>query len=513
MAKDRAKRMTTIGGMKHRATSRIGAARSAAVRVTLEARTRVWRARASWRCALLLLALLASDAPRAQDAPVVAEADGIAAEMAIEPAAVLLRWRILRPGTSEITDIVATLNGEPMGTPQVQAYPYEGSRTVILLLVDISGPARAEQIQQDKVFAFEIAGRSEPHHETLVAVYDQRPRLFTPGTRALNILGQNILNEPASEAAPDLNTSLASAMETIARQPADRRGIFILTDGYSAEPISVDELAALASEKGVSLSFLLSASDRSSDRDTIAALVARTGGMIVDPAHRAAFAESPFDLIDSGATARFAVPEARPRYFWEPDREFRIAIRYGSDELVLSAERQLPVAGVAATASHVVLTYPAAVAGAGAGSLALFGGLIALLVRRRRSAEPAAEADPAAPLAMLQDIGSAASFPIRATSVRLGRAADNDVVLPDQSISRLHAVLTQEPDGRFSVENRSSTNGTQVNHRFVDKTMLTTGDLITVGTTTLRFTVGHSLRAEASGEPPGEPPQPTSPAS
>jgi hypothetical protein len=51
--------------------------------------------------------------------------------------------------------------------------------------------------------------------------------------------------------------------------------------------------------------------------------------------------------------------------------------------------------------------------------------------------------------------------------VSVGRAPDNDVVIPDRSISRRHAFLKRGPQGGYLVLDAGSSNGTLVNGRSV----------------------------------------------
>lgn len=48
------------------------------------------------------------------------------------------------------------------------------------------------------------------------------------------------------------------------------------------------------------------------------------------------------------------------------------------------------------------------------------------------------------------------------TSYKIGRGSENDIVIDDASISRSHAELISLPDGRFSVRDLGSSNGTMV---------------------------------------------------
>lgn len=77
--------------------------------------------------------------------------------------------------------------------------------------------------------------------------------------------------------------------------------------------------------------------------------------------------------------------------------------------------------------------------------------------------------------------------------VSAGRTSNNDVVIPDSSVSRFHAFFKQTSDGRFQVQDAGSTNGTAVNHDPVpaqgegSPVALKSGDTVTIGRVSLRF--------------------------
>jgi adenylate cyclase len=81
--------------------------------------------------------------------------------------------------------------------------------------------------------------------------------------------------------------------------------------------------------------------------------------------------------------------------------------------------------------------------------------------------------------------GEEHTFPLTATGataarVRLGRGSDNDVVLPDVSVSRYHAELIREPDG-WHVQDLKSTNGVEINRVPVERAPLLPGDRLGIG--------------------------------
>lgn len=70
--------------------------------------------------------------------------------------------------------------------------------------------------------------------------------------------------------------------------------------------------------------------------------------------------------------------------------------------------------------------------------------------------------------------------------VTFGRGAGADVVLESSDLSRHHATFTWV-DGRWTVRDDGSTNGVFVNGVRVERAVLATGDLVTLGQTALRF--------------------------
>lgn len=55
---------------------------------------------------------------------------------------------------------------------------------------------------------------------------------------------------------------------------------------------------------------------------------------------------------------------------------------------------------------------------------------------------------------------------------RIGRSEENDICIPEASISTLHAVIVRLPDGRLQLEDQWSTNGIYFNHRRVTQILL-----------------------------------------
>jgi len=78
-------------------------------------------------------------------------------------------------------------------------------------------------------------------------------------------------------------------------------------------------------------------------------------------------------------------------------------------------------------------------------------------------------------------------------STKIGRATDNDIVIPDVLASRHHATLIPGPSGT-EIRDERSINGTFVNGARVDSAMLHDGDTVTIGNVDLVFRGGTLVR-------------------
>ncbi len=110
--------------------------------------------------------------------------------------------------------------------------------------------------------------------------------------------------------------------------------------------------------------------------------------------------------------------------------------------------------------------------------------IVFILLIRRLMTIPAAEP---LPLARLEILDAGGQVAIPTPIFRIGRAADNDLVLHNDSVSAHHAELQQRRDGSFMIVDLGATNGVWMGEHAVHHERLHDGDVFELGEVRLRF--------------------------
>jgi pSer/pThr/pTyr-binding forkhead associated (FHA) protein len=95
--------------------------------------------------------------------------------------------------------------------------------------------------------------------------------------------------------------------------------------------------------------------------------------------------------------------------------------------------------------------------------------------------------------------GLGSEFPTDAAEARLGRTADNDIVVKDSGASRSHARVF-EKGGKFFCEDMKSANGTKVNASVLNGAVkeLASGDTITIGEVVFTFMLPEKVHTDVN---------------
>ncbi|WP_084437180.1 FHA domain-containing protein [Pseudodonghicola xiamenensis] len=99
---------------------------------------------------------------------------------------------------------------------------------------------------------------------------------------------------------------------------------------------------------------------------------------------------------------------------------------------------------------------------------------------------PPVSPQPALAYVLREDTGE--RLAVRSSRATLGRSASSDLVIGDDSVSRLHAEIREQSDGHFVLTDAGSLNGTKLNDKkLTAASPLRAGDVITLGAVKLRF--------------------------
>lgn len=107
----------------------------------------------------------------------------------------------------------------------------------------------------------------------------------------------------------------------------------------------------------------------------------------------------------------------------------------------------------------------------------------------REVARTARERGPRGTFVVLSGAMAGARISLDKSTLTVGRALDNDIVVEDPRVSRYHAELKLKA-GHFCIRDLRSSNGTIVNGQYVEESVLHDGDSLTLGDTTLVFQAG-----------------------
>ena len=91
---------------------------------------------------------------------------------------------------------------------------------------------------------------------------------------------------------------------------------------------------------------------------------------------------------------------------------------------------------------------------------------------------------------------------LKVGAVSIGRSDDNDIHIKDSTVSSHHAKIVSYFDASY-IEDLGSTNGTFVNGKKIQKHILNPGDVISVGTHSLKVEI-EQITGEVTGSFAGE---------
>lgn len=413
------------------------------------------------------------------------------------------------------TGLSAEAAGANLPVNEIKAYPWTGSLSAMLFVVDTSDPGRQPVIERNKVQIGDVLLAAKPQHHFGLASFDSELRMGAPVGSTADQVTTAARGLTATGMTTELYRSLLGAIEVLAHIQADRRAIVLFSDGQAEDQAYYHEDVIHAALKaGVvinSLGFPRSVA-RSVALQSLRRLSEETGGVFIESDMQfdlpAGFVDRLFGAMDSGG--RFSVDLGPLRKlpaiaaevgltFAMPAGPIAVQVPLTAAPGLLAGNIPLQIAMPPVKAAPVQapatrsrlelwLWYGVPIALV----VLIILALVTLLLIFRRPPTRARPGVPVPvdikPLAYLigQD-SRGARYPIRGEVWRIGRSQDNELTLDDSSVSRRHAEIQRAQDGKFTIIDCESTNGVFVNNEKIGRREIRDGDIIEIGDIVVRF--------------------------
>lgn len=430
------------------------------------------------------------------------------------------------PALDTVTGISATAGDKYLSVEQTATYPWDGAVTAILILVDTSDPARQDVIVENRKIIEQMLGQAGTHDRVGLASFDKTLSLEAPVGAAHEEILAAAGKLHAVGMTTELYRSVLSAINVLKKTQADRKAIYLMSDGLAEDKAyfhqDVVRAARAADVVITSLGFPRSVT-QSVGLQTLRRLSDETGGIYVESDSvfhlPDEFLRSPFSSIDNGG--RFTIDVAE--LLQTPDQArsiiaINIQTTAGNNHANIPLHVQIPRQDIQETEQKPAVAQPATAPPVTiitreapaepdyfwSWYLVLVGLIFLLIVviiaffmmvyrqGRKKSgtatyAAVPAETRPYAYL-ILQD-ETKKRYPIMQTTWRIGRGSDNEMILQDNSVSRRHAEIHRAKGDVFTLYDLDSLNGVFVNDNKVTKQVLHEGDIIEIGDIVLRFSL------------------------
>jgi hypothetical protein len=432
-------------------------------------------------------------------------ADNIRADLVANQKQAIVTVRSLKPEADAVSNVTFSANGRPIASQWIP-FPAPGQSSEVVALLDVGDPNRAIQIRDNKSMMLLVGATRKQYQHYAFGTYGASAALLAPASGNPQELAAMIamaapLTEPSNLSAALLST-IASIEPT---NKEDRRAVLVFTDGHNDSAVSIERVMNAARAADVAISFVLSSSSRAVDVPVLARLAENTGGNLVSAERSDSFLRNPLQTVETGGTALASIEQSR-KFIWDHDSYVTASISYGPKTLTLTTPAVFSDASIMETAQYLARDSNARVLAATA--TAAIGLLICFVLpfrrwrktdeyeldgRPQRSGPPVLDRTgdddrqkPPQPIVAILESETGVAYPVQSPITHIGRSTENEVIISDPAVSRLHAIMRRQSSGQYSIENRSD-NGTFVNDQSIEVADLVEGDLIKIGSVTLRY--------------------------
>ncbi|MCW8964771.1 MAG: FHA domain-containing protein [Gammaproteobacteria bacterium] len=436
----------------------------------------------------------------------------------------------VRPVDATPIDRVSAHIGEvELNVSRTEELPASQQRTAILFLVDTSDPGRQQAIENTISHLDQLLGFQQDHYLYGLARFDTDLHFLTPLGASAETIRQKARSLQAVGKTTELYRNTLGAIKQLSRYPADRKFLFLLSDGRAEDQAYFHrDVVRAAINNSISV-YTIGYADTVSltvALQTLRRLSEDTGGQYLSTQPGTYQLDNNslqrmFDAINRGAQFHIDLsPAIQANIGGRQDAT--LSITSGASHNIINLPVRLPPAKAAQAivpvteditpvAPQIIIErVPKKNVGQTADiywllllaiSLLLLGITIYLVVRLGRrlpklNQPEVVEAtdDAYAWLEIADDQGNnPRRYPIRSAETKIGRYRGNDVALHDSAISRYHAEIHFTDDGRFVITDMGSKNGLLVNDQEVLEQHLENNDIIEIGDIRLRFVKPENL--------------------
>jgi hypothetical protein len=369
----------------------------------------------------------------------------------------------------------------------VRKYPNEGERTVLLAVFDVSDPRRSKTTNELYPKIVDQLIENRPNHVVIgLATFAQSVSVFYPFQAPTSDSRPENMPFSAVGASTELNRSVSLALEKLTDERAERRVLVVVSDGKAEDTAyRLEDVVAQAKRLNVPI-VTLGVAERPSESPALQSLrvmADKTGGVFIDLSDK----NVPVDLqarilslVDVGGRVAFDGSA------YQGKQTVMInLIDAGRETIKVRTDFEFP--DLRETPEKVIDFLVAYWWALVSGALVVAGGIWGFIRYRRLRREREIENRPVAEFRGLD--GDETRYEVRRAAVTLGRAAENDIVMPNLSVSGRHAELHRTREGLFRLSDLGSTNGTMVNGVRVTAIDVHDGDIVELAEVRLQFKV------------------------
>ena len=389
----------------------------------------------------------------------------------------------------DIKDVLLEVDGKVVQVKpdDHKVFPATKDQTLaVLILADVSDPKRRNTVEVKYGRSIgEILKYLKPHQQIGLAEFDSEIRVLAPIGADKNSLQKASQSLKATGQATEYYKNILAAIDILKKTESDRKGLVVMSDGKDEDrAYKFEDVIKLAKENNITILSLgyLESQQETPFLQSLKRLAEETHGLYFDVSDSggalpSSLASRPLAFLEKGGRLVFQLPKT-----YDTHKVNLYLGRTNGEKIILSSEVTAPDSRTfwQKSIDFIFLNWILVSVGALITIIVLVG-IVYLIIKRIRRSKPVTYAT----LVELNGMGT--KHIIQKTAIRIGRGADNDIRLMNDSISSHHAEVHRRREGDFYIVDLASTNGVFVNDEKVHQGELKNNDIIELGEVRLRF--------------------------